>query len=192
VAVVGKLKEVGMQRILVGLALLLVVAGCDSGSQGGRALTGATRASTTTLAGATSTTAGVPQACTAAGTTALVKGFFAALSQGRVEDLARFFAPPMRFQWYANGVEPGVRLDESARDRSTLLGYLQQRQAMREHMVVEAVDFNGYRDADRTAHFGMLLRRAADDIPGGPQLLLGKGAVDCDTGRLMVISIGAR
>jgi hypothetical protein len=181
-----------MQRILVGLALLLVVAGCDSGSQGGRVLTGATRASTTTLASATSTTAGVPQACKAAGTTALVKGFFAALSQGRVGDLERFFAPPVRFQWYSNGVEPGVRLDEPARDRSTLLGYLQQRQAMREHIVVEAVDFNGYRDADRTAHFRMLLRRAADDIPGGPRQLGGKGAVDCDTGRLMVISIGAR
>jgi len=181
-----------MQPILVGLGLLLVVAGCDSGSQAGRALTVATPASTTTPATATSTTAGVPQACTAAGTTALVKGFLAALSQGRVEDLERFFAPPMRFRWYANGVEPGVRLDESARDRSTLLGYLQQRQAMREHMVMEAVDFNGYRDADRTAHFGMLLRRAADDIPGGPQLLRDKGAVDCDTGRLMVISIEAR
>ncbi len=181
-----------MRRILVGLALLLVVAGCDSGSHGGRSLTGATRASATTLASATSTTAGVPQACTAAGTTALVKGFFAALSQGRVQDLERFFAPPIRFQWYTNGVEPGVRLDESAHDRSTLLGFLQQRQAMREHMVVEAVDFNGYRDADRTAHFELLLRRTADDIPGGPQLLLGKGAVDCDTGRLVVISIGPR
>ena len=59
-------------------------------------------------------------------------------------------------------------------------------------MELQAVDFNGYRDADRTAHFAMLLRRAADDIPDGPQLLLGKGTVDCDTGRLMVISIGVR
>jgi hypothetical protein len=75
--------KVGMQRILVGLALLLVVPGCDSGSQGGRALPGARRGSTTTLAGATATTAGVPPACTAAGTTALVKGFFAALSRGK-------------------------------------------------------------------------------------------------------------
>ena len=63
---------------------------------------------------------------------------------------------------------------------------------MRERVEVEAVGFNGYRNADRTAHFAMLLRRAADDIPDGPQLLLGKGAVDCDTGRLMVISIGVR
>jgi hypothetical protein len=98
-----------MQRILVGLALLLVVTGCDSGSQGGRALPGARRGSTTTLAGATATTAGVPQPCTAAGTTALVKGFIAALSQGQVGDLERFFAPSMRFQWYANGVQPEAR-----------------------------------------------------------------------------------
>lgn len=78
-----KAAKVGMQRILVGPALLLVVAGCDRGSQGGRALTGTTRGSRTTLAGATATTAGVPQPCTAAGTTALVKGFFAALSRGK-------------------------------------------------------------------------------------------------------------
>jgi hypothetical protein len=38
----------------------------------------------------------------------------------------------------------------------------------------------------------MLLRRTADDIPGGPQLLGGKGAVDCDSQRLMVVAIGVR
>jgi hypothetical protein len=57
---------------------------------------------------------------------------------------------------------------------------------------VDSVDFNGYRAADRTGHFGMLLRRTADDIPIGPQLLGGKGAVDCDSQRLMVVAIGIR
>jgi hypothetical protein len=79
-----------------------------------------------------------------------------------------------------------------ARDRGSLLGYLQRRQANHERIKVDSVDFNGYRDVDRTAHFGMLLRRTADDIPGNPQLLGGKGAVDCDSQRLMVVIIGNR
>ena len=52
------------------------------------------------------------------------------------------------------------------------------------------MDFNGDRDADRTANFAMLLRRAADDIRGGWQRLGGKGAADCDSHRLMVVAIG--
>jgi hypothetical protein len=102
----------------------------------------------------------------------------------------RCSAPPARFQWYSNGVRPGVRVNQAARDRGTLLAYLRQRQSKRERVVVEAVDFNGDRGGDRTAHFGMVLRRAADDLPGGSQRLLGKGAVDCDSEGLMVVSIG--
>ena len=94
--------------------------------------------------------------------------------------------------WYANGVRPALRLNSSARDRGSLLGYLQRRQAKHERIKVDSVAFNGYRASDRTGHFAMLLRRSADDIPGGPQLLGGKGAVDCDTQRLMVVGIGVR
>jgi hypothetical protein len=37
----------------------------------------------------------------------------------------------------------------------------------------------------------MRLHRTADDLPGGPQPLAGKGAVDCDDRhRLVVVSIG--
>jgi hypothetical protein len=57
---------------------------------------------------------------------------------------------------------------------------------------VDRVDFNGPRVAYGTGHFGMLVRRTADDLPRGPQLLGGKGAVDCDSHRLMVLAIGTR
>jgi hypothetical protein len=49
-----------------------------------------------------------------------------------------------------------------------------------------------YREADRSGNFSMLLRRTADDIPGGRQPLGGKGAVDCDSQRLMAVAIGVR
>jgi hypothetical protein len=167
-----------MQRLLVGLVLALAVTGCQADRSGERV--------------AEPVPEGVASACTATATTALLKGFFAALSAGRVRDLDTFFAPASRFLWYANSVRPGVRLHGIARDRGSLLDYLQRRQANHERIQLDAVDFNGYRASDRTGHFGMLLRRAADDIPGGPQLLGGKGAVDCDSQRLMVVAIGGR
>jgi hypothetical protein len=182
-----------MQRLLVGLVLLaLAVAGCQADRSGERTAASVPGASTTTVGQQAPEPVGVASACTATATTALLKGFFAALSAGRVRDLDGFFAPASRFMWYANGVRPALRLNSIARDRGSLLGYLQRRQAAHERITVDSVDFNGYRASDRTAHFGMLLRRTADDIPDGPQLLGGKGAVDCDSQRLMVVAIGSR
>jgi hypothetical protein len=185
---------VTVQRLLVGLVLALAVAGCQgdrSGERSGEPVLGL-GASTTTVGQQALGPVGGPSACTATATTALLKGFFAALSAGRVRDLDAFFAPASRFRWYANGVRPALRLNSTARDRGSLVDYLRRRQAKHERIKVDAVDFNGYRAADRTAHFAMRLRRSADDIPGGPQLLGGKGAVDCDSARLMVVAIGNR
>lgn len=188
----GTLVGVTMKRLLVGLVLALAVVGCQGDRSGERLAESVPGASTTTVGQQAVAPVGVPSACTATATTALLKGFFAALSAGRVRDLDGFFAPASRFMWYANGVRPALRLNGIARDRGSLLGYLQRRQAKHERITVDAVDFNGYRASDRTGHFGMLLRRSADDIPGGPQLLGGKGAVDCDAQRLMVVAIGIR
>jgi hypothetical protein len=181
-----------MQRLLVGLVLALAVASCQGDRSGERLAAPVPAASTTTVGQRTLAPVGGASACTATATTALLKRFFAALSAGQVRDLDAFFAPASRFMWYANTVRPALRLNSMARERGSLLGYLQRRQAKHERIKVKAVDFNGYRAADRTAHFGMLLRRSADDIPDGPQLLGGKGTVDCDSARLMVVAIGNR
>ena len=178
-----------MRRLLVGLVLVVAVAGCQGDRAGGRLAEPVPGPSTTTQA---LQPVGGPPACSATATAALLEGFFAALSAGRVEDLDGFFAPASRFMWYANTVRPALRLTSNARDRGSLLGYLQRRQAKHERIKLDSVDFNGYRASDRTGHFAMLLRRSADDIPGGPQLLGGKGAVDCDSQRLMVVGIGLR
>jgi hypothetical protein len=181
-----------VQRLLVGLVLALAVAGCQGGRSGEQLAEPVPGASTTTVGQPAFEPVSEAPACTAAATRTVVKGFFAALSAGRVRDLEGFFAPAGRFMWYANSVRPGLRVNEDALDRGSLLGYLQGRQARHERITVDSVDFNGYRDSDRTGHFGMLLRRTADDIPGGPQLLGGKGAVDCDSQRLIVVAIGVR
>jgi hypothetical protein len=179
-------------RLLVGLVLVLAMVGCQGDRSGERLAEPVPGASTTTVGQQALEPVGVASACTATVTTALFKGFFAALSAGQVRDLDAFFAPAGRFMWYANAVRPALRLNSVARDRGSLLRYLQRRQARHERIEVDSVDFNGYRDSDRTGHFGMLLRRTADDIRGGPQLLGGKGAVDCDSLRLMVVAIGNR
>jgi hypothetical protein len=179
-----------MRRLLVGLMLALAVAGCQADRSGERLAEPVPGVSTITVGQQAPEPVGM--ACTATATTAPLRGFFAALSAGRVRDLDAFFAPASRFMWYANAVRPALRMNSIARDRGSLLGYLQRRQAKRERIRVDWVDFNGYRASDRTGHFAMLLRRSADDIPGGPQLLGGKGAVDCDSQRLMVVAIGSR
>src|SRR6266545_3063603 len=148
-----------MQRLLVGLVLLtFAMTGCEGDRSGERLAEPVSGVSTTTIGQQALAPVGVASACMATATTALLKGFFAALSAGRVRDLDAFFAPASRFGWYANGVRPALRLHSVARDRGSLLGYLQRRQAKHERIRVDAVDFNGYRASDRTAHFGMLLR----------------------------------
>jgi ribosome modulation factor len=171
-----------VRRWLAGLVLAVSLAGCQAEEATGPA--GPVAAPSASPAGR------VPPVCTAGGTRAAVEGFFAALSAGRVRELDPFFAPAGRFQWYANGVRPARRLDSAASDRGSLLAYLLRRQARHERITLVALDFNGYRAADRTGHFAMRLRRTADDLPGGPQRLGGKGAVDCDSGGLMVLGIG--
>ena len=192
-----------MGRVLVGLLLALALVGCQGGGsdkrQGGSgerlAEPGPRLASVGPVAGVgrqTPKPRAEAKACTADVTKAVVKRFFAALSAGRITDLDGFFAPANRFNWYANGVPPATRLDGDARDRGSLLGYLLRRQAKHERITVDAVVTNGYRAGDRTGNLSMLLRRTADDIPGGTQLLGGKGAVDCESRRLMVMAIGGR
>ena len=181
-----------MQRLLVGLVVALAVAGCQGDRSGERLAASVPATSTTTVGQQALQPEGGPSACTATATAALLKGFFAALRAGRVRDLDGFFAPASRFRWYANAVRPALRLNSSARDRGSLLGSLQRRQANHEGITVDSVAFNGYRASDRTGQFAMLVRRTADDIPGGLQLLGGKGAVDCDSQRLMVVAIGGR
>ena len=179
-------------RLLVGLVLALAVAGCQGDRSGARLAEPVPGAPTTTVGRQALEPDGEAPACTAAATKTVVKRFFAAFSAGRVTDLDEFFAPATRFKWYANSVRPARRLDDDALDRDSLLGYLQRRQARHERITVDAVHVNTYREADRSGNFSMQLRRTADDIPGGPQLLGGKGAVDCDSQRLMTVAIGVR
>jgi hypothetical protein len=129
--------------------------------------------------------------CTPRSVRAAVERFLAAMAEGRVTDLDAFFVPAPRFRWYANSVPPGVRAGDRASDRGSLLAHLRRRQASHERMQLTWMQMAGPDVAYGLGHFAIKLRRTADDLPGGPQPLAGKGAVDCDDGhKLVVLSTG--
>jgi hypothetical protein len=166
-----------MRRWLAGLVVALAVPGCLGQGSGTDARPAPGPATTRPF-------------CTARSTRAVVEGFFAAMAAGRVRDLDAFFVPVADFKWYSNGVPPGVRVGDRAQDRGSLLADLRQRQARHERIQVTWMHVGGGPVLYGLGNFGMKLRRTADDLPGGPQPLAGKGAVDCDSHKLLVLAIG--
>jgi hypothetical protein len=82
--------------VLVGL-VLLAVAGCQKNRSGARMVDSVAGAPSTTVGQQAHQPAEAASACTATTTTALVKGFFAALSSERLSDVDAFFPPASRF-----------------------------------------------------------------------------------------------
>ena len=93
----------------------------------------------------------------------------------------RFFAPEDRFQWFYDAV---TRHGEEAQDRSSLDSYLAQQHTSGDSLQLMNFSFNGYRSEDNTGHFEMVLSRSE-------LVLEGKGAIDCDSGKIMVWVVGA-
>jgi hypothetical protein len=186
--------------VLAGLGLVLVLAvglaGCQGAGPGGGQGPGGGGVSPTTRGGppATLGRAAAPATtrpfCTDRSTRAAVRKLFAAMAAGRIRDLDEWFAPSPEFRWFANSVPPGVRTGDRATDRAGLLAYLRQRHARHERIVVTWMRVAGGPVTYGTGNLAMKLRRTADDLPGGPQPLAGKAAVDCDTHRLVVVAIG--
>jgi hypothetical protein len=105
----------------------------------------------------------------------IVDSFVTAYNGGQTGLTDRFFAGPERFEWYS---ENFLRNNDEARDRSTLDTYLARRHAEGHRLELTHFAFGAYRDVDRTGHFTFAAADAATDF--------GKGAIDCDTGRIMV------
>jgi hypothetical protein len=153
--------------------LLLVFAACDSADTSQRAETN--RAEGT---------------CTATSVRKGVHDFYRDLSEGQIGDAMAQVAPRADFEWYDVGTDgsPGNRLPRAAMERATLSGYLARRASADETWSLRSLTFNGRRASDNTGHFQMTLLRTAADIEG-QQTFRGKGALDCSSGRIMVISI---
>jgi hypothetical protein len=119
----------------------------------------------------------------------LVVGFFAAINEGAVE-ASRFFAPDM--EWYSvtgwSRAAGKRHFVSNGYDPEKLESYFQRRaeQQERVHLLEMDVAHEAARDI---GHVAYTLERTADDFPHSYPLVIGKGAIDCDTGRIAVWSM---
>jgi hypothetical protein len=128
-------------------------------------------------------------ACTAANVEATLHGYYRNLSEGRIGDAMAQLAPKADFGWYSVGTDgsPGARDGPtSSQDRATLGTYFAHRAAAHETWSLRSFSFNGR--SGNTGGFQMTLHRRAADI-GAQQTFWGKGAVDCSSGRIILISV---
>jgi hypothetical protein len=157
----------------------------------------------------------LPANCRPAAVATLLTDFFDALNNSAPLVIERFFAPASKFKWYS--VTEGGGVDDRWRefptfDRSRLLlgpdgrgrhfvtydplslgRYLAQRQAQHERMSLLILDVGEQLGPPHPeAGIAYVVRRAADDLDEvgvAEGLAAGKGAIDCDSGRIFAWSM---
>lgn len=109
-------------------------------------------------------------------------GYTEALNSGDGVLAAQYFADAGNFSWYSE--KPG-RLNDDARLRDSLADYLSDRAAQDARLRVLFFDFNGESSPNVLGHFGFYA------LNESWEMISGKGAVSCATGKVAVLSIGS-
>lgn len=134
----------------------------------------------------------LPPACRPAHVGAVIASLVAAFNAGDAAAFDRLASPQPEFQWYSVAGRPGQRIQGPAYDRAGLVHYVLERHAHGERLRVLAVRVNG---SERPGglllgHFECTLARWAKDFPGDkPVPYIGKGALNCTAGRVLVWSM---
>lgn len=130
-----------------------------------------------------------PKGCQPDDVGRLVIGFFEAFDTGNIAtQVDDFVAPATRFGWFSvQGV--GERLNEVAKDRDSLGDYLQRQADAGERFRLIAMDTE-YDRARNITHIAYNVERNSPDSPDGRQVVVGKGAIDCESGKITVSSMG--
>ena len=130
-----------------------------------------------------------PATCSPQEVGELVVEFFGAINDGAI-DTASFFAPDM--EWYS--------ISEWSRDSrkghfvsygyepEKLGSYFQRRIRQHEQLHLLEIDVI-YEHQRNLGHVSYAIQRTADDLNTSHQIVLGKGAIECDTGRIAVWSM---
>jgi len=126
--------------------------------------------------------------CSAAQASALVRRFVQAFDRGDLSTLNQVWGSKLWFQWYGVTSDPGRRDQPEAGRRDTLLRYFATRHAAHEQLTLISLKLNGISNGNRNFEYRLL--RGADDLLEGPVPYLGKGALSCVTGRLIVWTMG--
>lgn len=125
------------------------------------------------------------QACSDPAVRRHLESLFEAITDGDVDAADAMVVDEPRFAWFS--IDP-IRMNDDAYDRDSLEPFLKR--ATETGLVIELIDVAvaPYRAADNTGNFNMELRWGDTDRP--IEARIGKGAIDCATGKLMVLSIG--
>ena len=157
------------------IAAVVLMFGLAACTASGPDVPAPTASSAVTSAAVTTTAAGPCTDDAAMGR--VVRAFLAAYNAGEAGLADRFFAPAGTFRWYS---EYGRRQGGAAYDRSTVDRYLATRHAEGDRLTLVRLTRSG-----ESGDFGFWVRHAG---AAGP--VLSKGAVDCATGRFVVLSVG--
>jgi hypothetical protein len=158
--------------------LVLVMAGCSSGEED---------EAVTPDSVVVDTVHAVPPSCTADRVQETVELFLDALSTGDASGADAMVVGEPRFQWFSVSPE---RLDAEASNRDSLSTFFATQVADSYQAEVQSFGFNFYRSEDRTGNFEFRLAQRSDSV--GTSAVSGKGAIDCDSGLVMVWTVGPR
>ena len=158
---------------------LLVSVGCSNSGESTVSMSGSVTPTTETVA--------APPSCSAQGVRDSVERLVAAMNEGDVTAADAAVAPKPQFQWFS--VDP-ERLNAAAYDRGSLREFLEAQVTAGQQTELIFFSFTSFRVEDRTGHFGFRLAQRSQAEQ--PTEAVGKGAIDCDTGLIMVWSVGPR
>jgi hypothetical protein len=163
-------------------AILLATAGC---SRNGDSVTPQTTVadSSTSLSGAAAATSCDPDtiACS-------IDRLIETLNAGDASGADAAVAVEPRFRWFS--VDPERLSMTAASDRPTLRSFLDDTIARRVQYEIANLDVASERGSDRSRSFNFEMIERIDGQP--PTRASSKGAIDCDTGLIMVLSVGTR
>lgn len=110
----------------------------------------------------------------------VIEDFIGAMDSGDATAADAVFADNS-FGWFSE--TPG-RLDPEARQRDTLTEYLEGRIQQGASYELTSFSFTGYRETSGLGDFGLVLTNESNER------IDAKGAIDCDTGKIIVLSLG--
>jgi hypothetical protein len=120
-----------------------------------------------------------------AGSRQLVESFVASFNSGDALQLDRLFAGPGHglFEWYSTDA-PGERINDVAKDRSSLMTYFAERHSHHERLELRSFHFIGTQGILGGFEFE-LIRSADDGLASTPYG--GKGAFDCEQSPIRLV-----
>jgi hypothetical protein len=183
-----------MQRvsILHMSAILALLAACSSGARPGADTPGEApanaRRSIWQEVRITRDSGRGPPSCHPENVGELVVDFFGAVNRGEVDRIIDFFTPQVGWYSVTEGNPHAGGRHFVAYEPAELRRYFRERVGEHEHLLLLEIDVD-YERAGNLGHVAYDLRRTADDLAKYAVEAGGKGAIDCDTGRIAVWSM---